>query len=146
MVTGAGVGYARWMPGTVGTLLALLPSLGLNHLAGSAPFFAGLLLLLAIAAAIPLATRGAHFLKAKDPGAIVIDEILGFLVANFAAPLTLPVLIVALLLFRFFDIVKIVPISHLEKLPGGTGIILDDVMAGIYTYVALRLLLYWEIL
>lgn len=146
VVSGAGVGYARWMPGTWGTLLAVLPSLGLNHLANGSQSFAALFLLLAIAGAIVLATRGATFLRAKDPGVIVIDEIVGFLTANFAAPITLPTLIAAFLLFRFFDIVKIFPISNLEKLPGGAGIVLDDVMAGVYTLVVLRLLQYWGIL
>lgn len=146
VVSGAGVGYVRWMPGTFGTLLALPPSLGLNHLATGSRAFAGVFLLLAIAGAIVLATRGAVFLRAKDPNVIVIDEIVGFLTANFAAPLTLPTLISAFLLFRFFDIVKIFPISNLEKLPGGAGIVLDDVMAGVYTFVVLRLLQHWGIL
>lgn len=133
------------MPGTMGTLLAVPPSLGLNHLCDAAPLLATVVLVLAIAAAIPLSTRAAVFLKAKDPSVIVIDEIVGFLVANFAAPLNPPILIWAFLLFRFFDIAKIKPISYLEKLPGGAGIVLDDVMAGIYTFVVLRLLLHWGV-
>ena len=58
----------------------------------------------------------------QDPAIIVIDEIAGFLVAYFTAPFEI-------LLFHFFDIAKVFPASTLEKLPGGAGIVLDDVMA-----------------
>jgi len=82
-------------------------------------------------------------LQQKDPRVIVIDEIAGFMVANFAAPLGIVVVILAFVLFRFFDIVKPFPISKLERLPGGAGIVLDDVMAGLYTFLVLRLMLTW---
>lgn len=53
---------------------------------------------------------------------------------------------VAFLLFRFFDIAKVYPINKLQKLPGGAGIVLDDVMAGLYVFVILRLVLSWGLL
>ena len=82
-------------------------------------------------------------LRQKDPRIIVIDEMAGFLVANFlSAPRIVPLLL-AFCLFRFFDIAKVFPASKLEKLPGGAGIVLDDVTAGLYTFVVLRLLLSW---
>ena len=71
---------------------------------------------------------------------IVIDEIVGFMVANFIAPRNVMLLGVAFLLFRFFDIAKVYPLSRLEKLPGGAGIVLDDVMAGLYVFAILRLI------
>ncbi len=77
---------------------------------------------------------------------IVIDEIVGFLIANFMAPRNVMLLGVAFLLFRFFDIAKVYPLSRLEKLPGGTGIVLDDVMAGFYVFGILRLVLSWGLL
>jgi len=89
-----------------------------------------------ICCAIGLSTQGAEILGQKDPGIIIIDEIAGFMVAYFTAPFEI-------LLFRFFDIAKVFPASTLEKLPGGAGIVLDDVMAGIYTLVILRLILSW---
>ena len=74
---------------------------------------------------------------------IVIDEIVGFLLANFAAPISASTLLMSFFLFRFFDITKVFPASQLERLPGGTGIVADDLMAGVYTFVALRLLGVW---
>ena len=98
-----------------------------------------------ICCAIWLSTQGAEILGQKDPGIIVIDEIPGFLVAYFTAPFEMIPLILAFLLFRFFDIAKVFPASTLEKLPGGAGIVLDDVMAGIYTLVILRLIFSWRL-
>jgi len=77
---------------------------------------------------------------------IVIDEIVGFMVANFLAPHSVMLLGVAFLLFRIFDIVKVYPINKLQKLPGGAGIVLDDVMAGLYVFGILRLVLSWGLL
>jgi phosphatidylglycerophosphatase A len=146
VVCGAGIGYIPWFPGTAGTLLAILPSMGLNLIAAQSRSIALLALVAAIGCAIGLSTRGAAMLRQKDPGIIVIDEIVGFLVANFLAPPGLPVLLSAFVLFRFFDITKMFPIAKLEKLAGGAGIVLDDVMAGVYTFVVLRLLIAWGIL
>ena len=64
---------------------------------------------------------------------------------HFTAPFEMIPLILAFLLFRFFDIAKVFPASTLEKLPGGAGIVLDDVMAGIYTLVILRLIFSWRL-
>jgi phosphatidylglycerophosphatase A len=71
--------------------------------------------------------------KQKDPQFVVIDEIVGFLLANFLAPCNLTALLWSFALFRFFDISKIFPAHGLEQLPRGAGIVLDDVMAGVYT-------------
>lgn len=79
----------------------------------------------------------------RDPGIIVIDEIVGFMIANFGAPPSVAIVTLAFVLFRFFDIMKPFPMSKLEKLPGGAGIVLDDVMAGLYTFLVLRLILAW---
>jgi phosphatidylglycerophosphatase A len=140
-VTGAGAGYFPRLPGTIGTLVAIPFSLGLNRLAISNLPVAILILVASICCAIWLATKGAGILKQKDPQVIVIDEIAGFLVANLLAPPRLAVLIWSFLLFRFFDIVKVFPTKRIEQLPGGAGIVLDDVMAGVYALLCLRLLL-----
>ena len=141
--TVGGVGYVPIFPGTVGTLAAVPISFGLNRLAAVSLLLAGVTLVVAIFFAIYLSTRAAVLLQQKDPGAIVIDEVVGFLAANFAAPSTAAGLITTFLLFRFFDIAKVFPASRLERLPGGAGIVLDDVMAGIYTFAVMRLLLAW---
>jgi phosphatidylglycerophosphatase A len=104
---------------------------------------ASAIVVLSVLCAIRASTRGAAILGQKDPQIIVVDEIVGFLVGNFLAPLRWTVLFWSFLLFRFFDITKLFPINRLEQLPGGAGIVLDDVMAGCYTFFSLRLLLYF---
>jgi phosphatidylglycerophosphatase A len=146
LVTGGGAGYFPKFPGTVGTLVAVPISLGVNRIAGTSLPVAVLTLAAAIFCAITLATKGAEIFAQKDPAKIVIDEIVGFMVASFLCPVRIVPLTAAFLLFRFFDIAKIFPISRLERLPGGSGIVLDDVMAGIYTFVILQLLLLWGLL
>jgi phosphatidylglycerophosphatase A len=140
-VTGAGAGYCPRFPGTAGTLAAIPLSLGLNRLAVSHLALAVMIVVAAIFCAIRLSTQAAVILKQKDPQLIVIDEIVGFLVANFLAPAQFTVVLCNFLLFRLFDITKVFPTNRLEQLPGGAGIVLDDVMAGLYTLVSLRLLL-----
>ena len=140
IATGVGLGYFPFFPGTVGTLLAVPLSFGVNRLAAhSLPL--GLLTLVSfICAAVWVSSRGETFLARKDPGNIVIDEVAGFLVANFLAPPGLMALALAFVLFRIFDIVKVFPASRLQTLAGGLGIVSDDVIAGVYTFVILRLL------
>ena len=91
-------------------------------------------------AAVYLADRAEVLLESKDASFIVIDEMSGFLVCFLWLPLNLFVLLVGFVLFRFFDIVKPYPIDVLEKrLPGGWGIVMDDVLAGIFTNICLRI-------
>ena len=141
LVTGGGAGYVPRLPGTIGTLVAIPFSLALNRFAVSNFLIAAVIVVGSICCAIWLSTRGALILKQKDPQIIVIDEIVGFLVANFLAPPRLTVLIWSFLLFRGFDIVKVFPTKKIEQLPGGAGIVLDDVMAGVYALIGVRLLL-----
>ena len=140
------MGYLPRLPGTAGTLVAIPFSLGLNQLASVFFPIALLTLVAAICCAIWLSTRAALILEQTDPPAIVIDEIVGFMVANFLAPQSVILLGVAFLLFRLFDIAKVYPINKLQKLPGGAGIVLDDVMAGLYVFGILRLVPSWGLL
>ena len=139
--TGAGAGYIPYAPGTAGTLVGVPLSLALNRLAEYNVLLAVGVLLVAILCAIQVSTAGAAILKQKDPQTIVIDEVVGYMVANFLAPLAWPALLCSFLLFRFFDVAKIFPTKNLEKLPGGAGIVLDDVMAGIYALIIARFVL-----
>jgi len=141
LVTGAGAGYFPRFPGTVGTLVAIPFSLVLNRLAVSNFVLGALIVVASTFCAVWLSTQGAGILKQKDPQVIVIDEIVGFLVANFLVPPRWTALFWSFLLFRFFDIAKVFPTNKLEQLPGGAGIVLDDVMAGVYTFIILQLLL-----
>ena len=70
----------------------------------------------------------------------------GFLVANFLSPLGLSSTVFAFLLFRFFDIIKPYPARRAERIHGGWGVVLDDLIAGLYTFFSLRLLAPWGLL
>jgi phosphatidylglycerophosphatase A len=141
LITGGGAGYFPKCPGTIGTLVAVPFSLALNRIAVNNLTIAALMLVGSILCAIWLSSKGAGIVKQKDPQFIVIDEIVGFLVANFLAPPRAAVMFSSFLLFRFFDIAKVFPTNRLERMPAGAGIVLDDVMAGVYALVSLRLLL-----
>lgn len=81
----------------------------------------------------------------KDSGKVVIDEVAGMMITLLFIPTTTVNLIVALLLFRFFDIVKPLFIKRLENLPKGWGVMADDVLAGIYSNIILQILLYFNL-
>jgi phosphatidylglycerophosphatase A len=73
----------------------------------------------------------------KDPGAIVIDEVAGMALSVLLLPRTAGVLLAAFVLFRVFDVVKPYPANALQRLRGGAGVMLDDLVAGVYALVAL---------
>jgi phosphatidylglycerophosphatase A len=82
----------------------------------------------------------------KDPSFVVIDEVAGQLISLIAVPVAWKTFLAGLILFRVFDILKPPPVRQLERLPEGTGIVLDDVAAGIYALVVMQLLLHWGLL
>ncbi len=79
----------------------------------------------------------------KDPSCIVIDEVSGVMIAFFLLPLTPAVMITTFFLFRAFDMFKIYPVNRFEELPGGVGIMADDLWAGLYTNITMHLALRW---
>ena len=95
---------------------------------------------------IPSATRVARASGGKDPQFVVIDEVAGQLVALIAVPLGWKTFLAGLILFRVFDILKPFPIRRLEHLPEGTGIVVDDLGAGVYALVIMHLLLHFGLL
>jgi phosphatidylglycerophosphatase A len=95
---------------------------------------------------IPAGTAVAREWKKKDPSQVVIDEVAGQLVTLIACPATWKPALAAFILFRAFDIVKPPPVRQLEALPEGTGIMLDDIGAGIYGWIVLHLLLHYGVL
>ena len=95
---------------------------------------------------IPAATRVARATGGKDPQFVVIDEVAGQLIALIAVPLAWKTFLAGFILFRAFDIVKPPPVRQLERLPEGTGIVLDDVAAGIYALAVMHLLLHFGLL
>jgi phosphatidylglycerophosphatase A len=105
-----------------------------------------LLAVLAIAVGIPAATRVARASQRKDPQFVVIDETAGQLITLIGAPLAWKSFLAGFILFRVFDIVKPPPVRQLERLPEGTGIVVDDVAAGIYGLVVMQILLHFGLL
>jgi phosphatidylglycerophosphatase A len=95
---------------------------------------------------IPAATKVARASGVKDPQFVVIDEVAGQLVALIAVPLAWKTFIAGLILFRVFDIWKPFPIRRLERLPEGTGIVVDDLGAGLYALAIMHLLLHFGLL
>jgi len=93
-----------------------------------------------VAIGIPASTLVARQSGIKDPSFVVIDEVAGQMIPLIIAPLRWKYLLVSLILFRCFDILKPPPLRALERLPEGAGIMLDDVGAGVY---ALLILIVW---
>jgi phosphatidylglycerophosphatase A len=142
LATGAYSGYAPIAPGTLGSLVAVpLVFLSARFLSTS-PILQLILLLLAIIGACWIAGTAERYLGEHDSGKIVVDEIVGFLVATALLGITPLRLIVAFFLFRLFDILKPPPARYFDQhVPGGVGVVLDDVFAGIYTNLIVRALL-----
>ena len=137
LATGCYAGYIPIASGTFGTLVAI-PFCYL--LSGLDPVQAILLLGLFTGFAVWMSGEAEKVFKKKDSGLIVIDEIAGLLVTLFLIPWSVKSVVIGFFLFRLFDIVKPFPIRRLEtKLPGGWGVVGDDVLAGIYANVVLRL-------
>ena len=105
--------------------------------------FAVLLACLAVTLGIPAATRVAGESGITDPSFVVVDEVAGQLIALIAAPVRWKTLLAGFILFRAFDIVKPPPLRLLERIPGGTGIMLDDVGAGLYALAILQAALHF---
>ncbi len=140
-----GAGLLKPGPGTYGSIAALV----LWITAAQTLHPAHLALYTAIAAiavtliGIPAATIVARESGREDPGHVVIDEVAGQLFALILSPPDWAHAILALLLFRLFDIFKPPPIRQLERLPAGTGIMLDDVAAGLFALAVARLIHIW---
>ena len=137
LALGLGSGLSPFAPGTFGSLLAVLSWALFVELAQ--PVLAVRLIVLAIA--IILCTWSAHWasrrLQRKDPGCIVSDELAGQWLALLCVPDAWPWWLAAFVLFRVFDIGKPWPMRRLERLPGGVGIVADDLAAGVYAAIIL---------
>jgi len=139
-----GAGLLKPGPGTYGSIAALLLWYAAAHILQPSP--AALAIGTAIAAVvvtlvgIPAATIVAGESGRKDPGFVVIDEAAGQLIALIAIPADWKHAALSLLLFRTFDILKPPPIRQLERLPEGTGIMMDDVAAGVLALLCAQLL------
>lgn len=127
-------------PGTAGTLAAV-GVVYLLSLAGGAVFYSAFTLGLILVSFIA-AGRCVPILKREDPPEVVIDEVCGFLVCMLSITPNPLNLAIGFFLFRFFDIAKPFPIRRVEKLPGGYGIVMDDVLAGVYSNLCLQAIIF----
>jgi len=135
VATGLGSGYSPIAPGTAGSIVGLLLFLPLAGLAWPVQLAATAVLTLV---GVFAAGRVARVVERKDPGLVVVDEVAGQWITLLALPVTPVTALAGFLLFRVMDIVKPWPARDLERLPGGLGIMADDVAAGIYAQLLLR--------
>ncbi len=139
LATGFFTGFLPTMPGTWGTF-AGIPLVIVSHRLTS--IMQPVVAVVFVTFAAYIAGRAEILFEDRDARPIVIDEMAGFLITLLWLPLNLMTLFLGFVLFRVFDIVKPPPIGSLEKrLHGGWGIVLDDVLAGVFANVTLRLLL-----
>jgi len=138
---GLGSGAAPWAPGTFGTAAAIIPYLWFAQL--SLPLYL-LMLVITTLIGIWLCDRTAKDIGVHDHGGIVWDEFVGFWLTMLMAPPGWQWIAIGFVLFRIFDILKPWPIRWADKkVSGGFGIMLDDLLAGVYAAICLQLLAIW---
>ncbi|WP_242462897.1 phosphatidylglycerophosphatase A family protein [Persephonella atlantica] len=136
--TGFFAGKSPIAPGTVGTLVGLIPILIYWTKGGQYQLLNQISITVAVfLIGIWASTVVVESYKEKDPDYVVIDEIAGYMVAMIGFTPTWQHLLLAFVVFRFFDIVKPPPVRFFEKLPSGFGVMADDVVAGIYTWIVM---------
>ena len=132
------LGYAPFAPGTAGTLGAI----ALFYLLSRFSTQVYILFSLGFTIISIWASGEAEGMFGKtDPGHVVADEVCGYLVTMFLIPPSVRNIILGFFLFRFFDIVKPPPARRVERLPGGFGIVIDDIFAGIYANIILQVVI-----
>ncbi|MCD6335627.1 MAG: phosphatidylglycerophosphatase A [Candidatus Latescibacteria bacterium] len=136
IASGGGVGVAPVAPGTAGSLLGLLVYVLLPE--WPPMVWVGITLILFLIGV--RAATSAEFLWSHDAGRIVIDEIVGMWVALLFLPRTVRIALLGFFIFRLFDIVKPFPADRSQRLKAGWGVMVDDLIAGIYTNFTLQLL------
>jgi phosphatidylglycerophosphatase A len=135
-----GIGLLPVAPGTFGSVAAVPIALGLACLGIGYTAFA---ISIVVAVAIWSSGRCKKLLGNDDPSAVVIDEVAGLLLTMFLLAPSWLTLGLGFALFRFFDILKPYPIRKVEKLRGGLGIVVDDLVAGVYAHCGVRLILFF---
>ncbi|MFH1982594.1 MAG: phosphatidylglycerophosphatase A [Pseudomonadota bacterium] len=137
LATGAMVGFVPVAPGTVGTLLGIPIAYGLSLVSLGAAL---VLLLVLTAVAAWISGQAERIFASKDPGRIVIDEILGMAVTLVGLPFNGITVCIGFILFRYLDITKPPPIRWFDqRLKGGWGVVMDDVAAGVIANLLIRI-------
>ncbi|OGP89749.1 MAG: phosphatidylglycerophosphatase A [Deltaproteobacteria bacterium RBG_16_48_10] len=135
--TGLGVGFSPVVPGTMGTLLAIPIYYFISSI--SSPLYE-LTLVAFFFFSSWISNQAEQYWGKKDDRRIVIDEMMGFFITMLWVQKSLLFLAAGFVLFRFFDILKPFPIRRIERVKAGYGVVLDDVLAGVYANVVLHLL------
>lgn len=130
-------GYFPKAPGSFATLVGL----GICYALKDHPVLYVLVFTLITIAGFFFSGKMEKEAQEKDPSCIVIDEVSGIMLSLFMLPMTAPVLWTGFFLFRAFDMFKIYPVNKFEPIPGGVGVMMDDVFAGIYTNLTLQIAL-----
>jgi phosphatidylglycerophosphatase A len=139
LATGFYIGNIPFAPGSFGSLIALPLCFALT---GISLVPAVLSILLFIFFAVCIADAAEKIIKRNDPSCIVIDEVAGMMVALIGLPFNPITVVIGFTIFRILDILKPFPIRNLDKkIPGGLGVVADDVAAGIITNLLLRIIL-----
>lgn len=137
---GFGLGRAPAAPGTFGSLLGIAAYFVIQCFGWKIQIA---LVAILIIVAVITAHIGAKILNKEDPGSIVIDEVAGQVITFWGIEFTLVNVVAGFILFRFFDILKPFPIKKLEKtVPGGAGIVVDDLLAGIYARIIMFIFIF----
>ena len=143
LATGFGVGYSPIAPGTLGTLVSILIYYFLSEIP---PPLYEITLIGFFFLSVWVSENAERLFGKKDDPRIVIDEVMGFLITMLWVPKTIRFIIIGFFLFRFFDILKPFPIRRLEKgFKGGFGVVLDDMMAGLYANIVLQIISYFTL-
>jgi phosphatidylglycerophosphatase A len=135
VASAGGVGFAPVASGTAGSFVA---AVALWLIPGSSPMLLAALVVVT-AAGVWAGARAERMLGHKDPRAVVIDEVAGMMLSVLLVPRTPAVLAVAFVFFRIFDVWKPFPAHQSQALPGGWGIMADDLIAGVYALVVVLL-------
>lgn len=139
--TGFGSGYIPVMPGTFGTMVGMAVVFAEFRLFENNYIYVNALVLCAfLVPSVFIAGKAEKYFGKKDASQIVIDEMLGYWLSILFHPLGAKTMILAFVLFRFFDILKPCPINAVQKIPGGMGVIADDLIAGVYVNLVLIIL------
>lgn len=145
LATVFGAGYFPKAPGTIGTLVAAiiyfyLPAQIFDYTISILPVYLFLIMVCLSLISVYICSDAEKTLG-HDDGKIVIDEFFGYFFAVFFLPKTILVIFLAFIIFRFFDIVKPPPIFQIQKMKAGWGIMADDILAGIFANVVIRIIL-----
>jgi len=147
IATAFGAGYAPIAPGTVGALLGCILLIAYTQIIGinnNTNFQIGFIILITLTTLAGVwATKNLQAEWGEDPSRVVIDEVIGVWINLLFVPLTWQNIFIGFVLFRFFDIAKPLGIRKMEAFENGWGVMLDDVLAGIYGNIVLQLLLYF---